>query len=133
MDWLLRNTTRFIKSLNDRFVGNVKLQLAIAKELIIRLESARDRRALAAHKERLKQDMKLLWMKEKVTHPPASSMLTQMLAGGRIASTMLPKMEESWLQRKARLRRSTTSTRSCWVRHCHALVPSTLACWTCHD
>jgi hypothetical protein len=59
MEWLLRNTTRFIKSLNDRFVGNVKLQLAIAKELIIRLESARDRRALAAHKERLKQDMKL--------------------------------------------------------------------------
>jgi exonuclease III len=30
LDWLLRNSARFLKSWNDRFVGNVRLQMEIA-------------------------------------------------------------------------------------------------------
>jgi hypothetical protein len=42
-DWLLRNTTRFLKSWSDKFAMNVWLQLEIAKEVVQRLEMARDR------------------------------------------------------------------------------------------
>jgi hypothetical protein len=44
LDWLFRNMTRFLKSWSDRFVGNIRLQLAIAKEAHLRLEAAGDRR-----------------------------------------------------------------------------------------
>jgi hypothetical protein len=59
LDWLLRNSAHFLKSWNDRFVGNVRLQLEIAKEVVARLEMARDRRFLVAHEESLRQRLKL--------------------------------------------------------------------------
>jgi hypothetical protein len=40
-------------------VGNIQLQLAIAKEVVYRLEMARDRRPLAAHEESLCKKLKL--------------------------------------------------------------------------
>jgi hypothetical protein len=39
---LLRNTVRSLKSWNDYFVDNVRLQLEITKELVSRLEVTRD-------------------------------------------------------------------------------------------
>jgi hypothetical protein len=33
LDWLFRNTARVLQSWSDRFIGNVRLQLEIAKGL----------------------------------------------------------------------------------------------------
>jgi hypothetical protein len=49
LDWLLRNTTRCLKSWSDKFIGDV----------IHRLEMARDRQTLAVHEESLRQKLKL--------------------------------------------------------------------------
>jgi hypothetical protein len=43
LDWLLQNTTCFLKNWSDGFIGNVKFQLEVVKEVIIRLQMARDR------------------------------------------------------------------------------------------
>jgi hypothetical protein len=59
LDWLFRNTARFLKSWSDRFLGNVRLQLALANEVVSRLEAARGRRALAMHEECLCKELKL--------------------------------------------------------------------------
>jgi hypothetical protein len=59
LDWLLQNTAWFLKSWDDRFVGNVWPQLEIAKEVVSHLESARDCRSLASYEESLRQKFKL--------------------------------------------------------------------------
>jgi hypothetical protein len=59
LDWLLRNTLRVLKSWSDKFIGNVRVQLEVAKEVVHRLEMARDRRQLATHEEELRQHLKL--------------------------------------------------------------------------
>jgi hypothetical protein len=59
LDWLLRNTSRFLKSWTDRLIGNIRIQLALAREVIERLESAGDRRPLAAHEATLCSELKL--------------------------------------------------------------------------
>jgi hypothetical protein len=51
--------TCFLKSWSNRFVGNIRLQLAIAKEIKSRLEAVDDRRSLAAHEDDLQKEMKL--------------------------------------------------------------------------
>jgi hypothetical protein len=50
LDWLLQNTARFLKSWSDHFLGNVGSRLEIAKEVVHRLEMARDWRQLAYFK-----------------------------------------------------------------------------------
>jgi hypothetical protein len=40
LDWLLQNTTRFLKSWRDHLTGNIRLQLAIAREVLEPLEVA---------------------------------------------------------------------------------------------
>jgi hypothetical protein len=37
-DWLLRNITKCLKSWNDRTIGNIRLELEIMKEIVLRLE-----------------------------------------------------------------------------------------------
>jgi hypothetical protein len=59
LDWLLRNTSQFLKSWSDRFVGNVHLQLQIAREVVARLEVAGDLRPLAEHEDSLRQRLML--------------------------------------------------------------------------
>jgi hypothetical protein len=59
MDWLLWNTSRALKSWSDRFIGNIRIQPEVAKEVTHRLEIARDRRPLAQHEEALRQQLKL--------------------------------------------------------------------------
>jgi hypothetical protein len=58
-DWLLRNTARVLRSWSDRFIGNVRLQLVIAQEVVLRLEQARESRPLTSHEETLRCRMKL--------------------------------------------------------------------------
>lgn len=59
LDWLLRNTARSLQSWSARFVGSIRSQLEIAKEILYRLEIARDHRSLADHEERLRKVVKL--------------------------------------------------------------------------
>jgi hypothetical protein len=53
LDWLMRNMAHFLNSWIDRFIGNDRIQLEIAKKVVHRLEMARDRRTLSAHGEGL--------------------------------------------------------------------------------
>jgi hypothetical protein len=59
LDWLLRNSACFLKSWSDRYVGNVRSQLEITKEVVLQLEMARNRHTLAFHEESLHQRLKL--------------------------------------------------------------------------
>jgi hypothetical protein len=75
----MHNTTQFMKSWSDTFVGNIRVQLEIAKEVVHWLEFARDRRHVLAHEEVLRKKLnlqslglaflqcsklRLLWLKE---------------------------------------------------------------------
>jgi hypothetical protein len=59
LDWLFRNTTRVLMSWGDHFIGNIRVQLKVAKEVMAKLEAARDHRQLAEHEEDLRCEMKL--------------------------------------------------------------------------
>jgi hypothetical protein len=59
LDWMLRNTTRTLRSWSDRFIENICMQLELAKEIVHRLDAARDQRTLVVHEESLHQEMKL--------------------------------------------------------------------------
>jgi hypothetical protein len=48
-----------LKSWADRFTGNVKSQLEVAKEAVVRLEVARDHCQLSDYEEALRCEMKL--------------------------------------------------------------------------
>jgi exonuclease III len=54
LDWLLQNTARVLRSWSDCFISNIRLQVAMAHEVVLRLECARDRRNLAPHEEELR-------------------------------------------------------------------------------
>jgi hypothetical protein len=49
----MHNVPRFLKSWSDHFVGNIWMQLEIAREVVHRLESTCDRQLLLAHEEDL--------------------------------------------------------------------------------
>jgi hypothetical protein len=51
--------TRFRKSWSDQFVGNVRLQLAHANEIVAWLEVTMDQRNLAPYEESLRKELKL--------------------------------------------------------------------------
>jgi hypothetical protein len=59
LDWLFRNTARFLKSWSDRFIGNIWLQVAIAKEVLSRLKATGDHRSLATHEDKVWKETKL--------------------------------------------------------------------------
>jgi hypothetical protein len=59
LDWLFRNTSRFLKSWSDRFISNVRFQLALANEVVARLEAASDHRQLGVQEESLRKELKL--------------------------------------------------------------------------
>jgi hypothetical protein len=58
LDWLFHNTAHVLKSWSDRFLGNVRMQLEIAKEVVHRLEMVHDHRTLAPHEEELRKLLK---------------------------------------------------------------------------
>jgi hypothetical protein len=49
----------FLKNWSDHFVGNIRTQLEVAKEVVHQLEMACDRRPLSHHEEELCKQMKL--------------------------------------------------------------------------
>lgn len=59
LDWPLRNTARVLQSWSAKQIGSIRLQLELAKEVVHRLEIARDHRALAEHEENLRRTLKL--------------------------------------------------------------------------
>ena len=59
LDFKLRNTAKALKSWSAKNIGSVRLQLAIAKEIVFRLDSAQDSRSLAPHELALRRKAKL--------------------------------------------------------------------------
>jgi hypothetical protein len=49
----------FLKSWSNHLIGNIQIQLAVAKEVTERLESAGDHSPLAAHEVALRSELKL--------------------------------------------------------------------------
>jgi hypothetical protein len=58
LDWLFQNSARMLKSWSDRTIGNIMLQLKVTKEVLLRLDQARDLKPLASHEEALRQLVK---------------------------------------------------------------------------
>jgi len=59
LDFKLRATAKALTSWSAKHVGSVRLQLAIAKEIVLRFDCAQDRRELATHELALRHKAKL--------------------------------------------------------------------------
>jgi exonuclease III len=59
LDWLVRNIVRVLQSWNNRKIDNIRMQLAVAKEVLQQIQVAWDFRPLAPHEENLRQFVKL--------------------------------------------------------------------------
>jgi hypothetical protein len=59
MDALFRNTAKALQAWGQRRVGNVKIQMAIANLVILRLDAAQDRRQLSDGKAWLRKTLKV--------------------------------------------------------------------------
>ena len=59
LDIKLRATAKALKSWSAKHVGSVRLQLAIAREIVFRFDCAQERRALAPHELALRRKAKL--------------------------------------------------------------------------
>jgi hypothetical protein len=59
LDYLLCNTVKFLESWSDKTIGNIRIQLEIAKELVLHLEIVQDSRQLNVGKEDLRKHLKL--------------------------------------------------------------------------
>jgi hypothetical protein len=58
LDYKLRNTARALKSWSAKHVGSVRLQLAVAREVILRLDAAMEQRALTLEEQALRKELK---------------------------------------------------------------------------
>lgn len=58
LDFKLRNTAKALQSWSQRFISSIRLQLAIAREVVQRLEKAQDRRALTTQEQELRKELK---------------------------------------------------------------------------
>ena len=58
MDYKIRNVARTLKSWSMRKIGSVRLQLAIAREVTLRLDCAQDLQPLSTEEIALRKDMK---------------------------------------------------------------------------
>ena len=58
LDYKLRNTAKALKSWDAKHVGSVRLQLVIAKELVLRFDVAQENRILAPHELCLRRKTK---------------------------------------------------------------------------
>jgi hypothetical protein len=58
----LKNTTRQLRSWNDKQVGCVKLQLVLARELIFRFDMAMELRQLSEFERQLRARLKLAYL-----------------------------------------------------------------------
>jgi hypothetical protein len=49
LDCKLRNTISSLRSWSQKYIGSVRLQLAVATEVIHKIDQAQDRRPLSSH------------------------------------------------------------------------------------
>uniref|UniRef100_A0A452Y141 Uncharacterized protein n=1 Tax=Aegilops tauschii subsp. strangulata TaxID=200361 RepID=A0A452Y141_AEGTS len=54
----MKATARMLTSWSSKTVGNVRLKLAISRELLLRLDAAQDHRALSPHEDWLRRQIK---------------------------------------------------------------------------
>lgn len=59
----LKRLTRALQSWSSKKVGHVKTQLALAREVLHRLEMAQDRRLLSSDEEWLRKELKRLCLR----------------------------------------------------------------------
>jgi hypothetical protein len=59
LDYKLRNVARALRSWSDKKIGSVRLQLALAKEVILRLEVAQESRTLTSQESVLRKSLKM--------------------------------------------------------------------------
>lgn len=60
LDSMFRNTARHLQSWADKKIGNVRLQLILAKELILRYDRAQETRALSDEEQEFRKQLKVL-------------------------------------------------------------------------
>ena len=58
VDELLKNTARELQSWSQRRIGQIKLQLLVAKEVVFQFDRAQDRRQLSPEEHQLRKEMK---------------------------------------------------------------------------
>jgi hypothetical protein len=58
LDFKLRNTTKELKRWSKKFIGSIRLQKELAKEVILKLEQAQDHHALSAEEIDLCRELK---------------------------------------------------------------------------
>ena len=71
MDYKLRNVARTLKSWSMSNIGSVRLQLAIAREVILRLDCVQEQRSLSPEEIALRKEMK--WPRPQ--HPSQERLL----------------------------------------------------------
>ena len=58
LDWKLRNTARALQRWSQKHVSSIRLQLAVARELILRFDSAQERRDLTQLELSFRRELK---------------------------------------------------------------------------
>jgi len=59
LDYKLRNVARALRSWSDKKVGSVRLQLVLAREVILRFDVAQETRPLTASETRFRKSLKV--------------------------------------------------------------------------
>ena len=59
LDYKLRNVARALKSWSDKRIGSVRLQLALARDVVLRLDEAQDSRSLSIQEAQLRRSLKV--------------------------------------------------------------------------
>lgn len=58
LDYKFCNTAKVLKQWSQKFVGSIRLQLAVAREVTLKLEQAQERRTLTADELQLRRELK---------------------------------------------------------------------------
>jgi hypothetical protein len=62
LDFKFQNTTWALKSWSQKFIGSIRFQLGVPKEVIFQLERAQKSRALSAEEQVLRRELKFKWL-----------------------------------------------------------------------
>jgi hypothetical protein len=59
LDYKLRNTAKSLKRWRQKFIGSVRLQLSVARLVVLRLDQEQDRRSLSVDEITLRSELKV--------------------------------------------------------------------------
>jgi hypothetical protein len=58
LDFKLRATAKALRSWSNKFIGSIRLQLAVAREVILKLDQAQEFRVLSSDEFTLRRELK---------------------------------------------------------------------------